>query len=150
MTHAQEKFLFFPPLLHHDESPIVTLINGPVNTIIRVIRISPPLFPITHRVITQMIALKGKSMCPAPLHTSTHTAPGTAGFLRTKQHYFSPQVKGTRPGVFKATNLCARHIRKQANVTAGTVASLLCFSSISQKDGCEGQKDLRHPPDLTA
>lgn len=41
------KFPIF--LLHHDEFPIVTLINGPMNTIIRVIRIFffPPFLPLT-------------------------------------------------------------------------------------------------------
>lgn len=61
-----------------------------------------------------------------------------------------PQVKGTRPGIFKPTNPRAGHIHKQVNVTAGTVACLLYLSSISQMDGGEGQKDLLHTPNLTA
>lgn len=42
---AQETCHFF--LLYHDEFPIVTLINGPMNTIIRIIWFFPPILSLT-------------------------------------------------------------------------------------------------------
>lgn len=80
-----------------------------------------PPDPIAHRVITWMIALKGKSMCPAPLHRAHKclvllASPGQQQQFFPGKRNKTRNIQGPKP---------VSHTYKPVNVSAGIAASLL-------------------------
>lgn len=97
---------------------------------------------------------QGREPVSCPLAQSTaHKHTHSARYRRLHQGKGTgvfPQVKGIRPGIFKPTTPCAKHIPKQVAIPAGTGGCLLYFPLVSQPEGCKGQKDLLHHPSLIA
>lgn len=81
--HAQETCHFF--LLYRDEFLIVTLINGPMNTIIRVIWFFPPIYCSQGNYMND--CTQGQEHVSCTLAQSTQV-PGTAGITRATAAVF--------------------------------------------------------------